>query len=156
MWLLHSLVDGFSVPVHDADVQLYRMLIAIAVLLKTAATLFLGDWNRLRSGSFGRYQIERRRGAELAAIISMLHKPLILIRFAAALLLLVGIQSRLAIAVIILGLVEELSYEYRFNTIYMTLCLCFLLPAQQLGFGFKLSDSVSTANSWSQFLIVLL
>ncbi|MFC4885314.1 hypothetical protein ACFPK5_08960 [Streptomyces beijiangensis] len=141
---------------HDAVLQLYRILVAVAVLWKSGATLLLGDWNRIRIGSFGRYQLEKRHGAARVWMISTFHKPLILARLAAAVLLLLGVGSRVAILVIVLGFVHELCYEYRFNTIYITLCLCCLLPAQRLGTGFELSGGTSTANSWSQFLVVLL
>ncbi|WP_280688662.1 MULTISPECIES: hypothetical protein [unclassified Kitasatospora] len=156
MWLFRELLTGFSTPVHDSRIQVYRVLIAVAALLKTGATLFLGDWNRLRAGSFGRFRLERRWGIDRARLLSSVHQPLVVARLAASVLLLFGIQSRAAIVVLLLGFAQELCYEYRFNTIYLVTCLCFLLPAQNLGTTLAPSDGVSTGNAWSQFLIVLL
>ncbi|GAA5706840.1 hypothetical protein [Streptomyces avermitilis] len=156
MWLFHELATGFSWPVHDSRIQMYRILLAAAALLKALATLFLGDWNRLRVNSFGRFRLERTWGAGQARLISAVHKPLVLARLLASVLLLVGIEPKAAIAILLVGFGHELCYEYRFNTIYIATCLCFLLPAGSLGTTLGLSDGVSTDNAWSQFLIVLL
>jgi hypothetical protein len=76
MWLWQALSSGFSYEVHDGRIQLYQVLIGVAVLLKAGGTAFLGDWNRLRPGSFGRMMLESRQGSARAELISRVHKRL--------------------------------------------------------------------------------
>jgi hypothetical protein len=156
VWLLQSLSAGFDFPTRDARLQVYRVLLAVAVLWKTGATAFLGDWNRLRPGGFGRRLLANARGPRQAAVLAALHKPLVVVRGAAGVMLLFGVEPRLAAVAAAVGFAHELAYEYRFNTIYITLSLLCLLPAGRLGDGLLPADGVSSANTWSQFLIVLL
>lgn len=156
MWLWSSLSSAFDFPVHDGRLQLYRILLGAAMTWKTAASTFLGDWRRLQAGSFGRYQLAHRRGERAAGWIAAVHKPLLAARLPCCVLLLAGALPKLAIVVIVAGLVQELLYEYRFNTIYLALCALFLLPAGDLGSLGTPSASMSSANTWSQFLIVVL
>ncbi|MFI9811220.1 hypothetical protein [Saccharothrix variisporea] len=156
MWLLESLSNGFDTPVRDANLQVYRMLLAAAVLIKIGATAFLGDWNRFRPGGFGRYVLERQRGVRWARFLAAVHKPLVVARGIAAVMLFFGVAPKIAALIAAVGFLHELSYEYRFNTIYISLSLLCLLPAGRLGDSLSLSDGSSSANTWSQFLIVLL
>ena len=126
------------------------------MLWKTGATGFLGDWNRLRGGGFGRRLLENARGPRQAAVLAALHKPLVVVRGIAGVMLLFGVAPKLAAVAAAVGFLHELSYEYRFNTIYVALSLLCLLPAGRLGDTLLPVEGVSSANTWSQFLIVVL
>lgn len=156
VWLLQSLSTGFDFPTQEARLQLYRVLLAVAVLWKAGATAFFGDWNRLRPGGFGRRMLVNARGPRQAAVLAALHKPLVVVRGVAGVMLLFGVEPKLAVVMAAVGFAHELSYEYRFNTIYITLSLLCLLPAGRLGDTLLPVEGVSSANTWSQFLIVLL
>jgi hypothetical protein len=128
----------------------------VASIWKALAIMLYGEWNRLEVAGYHYFALAKRSGPRMARAISRTHQPLLVSRLLASVALLLGYGSQIAILVIAIALIVELGYEYRFNTIYMLLCLLCLLPSGSLGSGVHLSDQLSSKNTWSQVLIVLL
>jgi hypothetical protein len=95
-------------------------------------------------------------GKDQADLISATYRPVIAIRLLASIAVTCGISPRISALLVLGGLFYELIYEYRYNTIYIALMVACLLPAGNLGNGFTISDQISSANTWAQFLAVLI
>lgn len=155
MWLFTSLARGFDYPTHEWRLQLFRILLGTALFWKTAAIVFYGEWRRLERGGYDYFVLARQRGKAWADAVSSVFKPVMMARLFASIAVGAGVETRVALVVAAIGLLCELSYEYRFNSLYMLLCVVCLLAAGAAGHGLELSHVRSTRNTWSQFLIVL-
>ncbi|MFD1275697.1 hypothetical protein [Streptomyces kaempferi] len=95
-------------------------------------------------------------GNDQADLISSTYRPVMAIRLLASVAVICGIAPKLCAVLVLAGLFCELIYEYRYNTTYMALMVACLLPAGNIGTGFTFSDEASSANTWAQFLAVLI
>lgn len=155
MWLWESLQNNFATGTHEWRLQVFRIVIGIAVLWKSLASIVYGEWRRLEPGGLDHYILCRRFGVRRATAFAGFHRPLLAIRAIASGALIVGYGAKPAVVLICVSLLYELVNEYRFNTLYLLLCLLLLLPAGALGTNLVLSPQVSSRNTWSQALIVL-
>lgn len=156
MWLFEAIGSAFDYPTDEARLQWFRIGLGIACLLKFLVALTHGQWDRLRPDSLGYYTLTRKYGARNAVLISWAYRPILVVRVAAAVLLLTGTWPKISALVIAAGLAYELLYAFRYNTIYLSLLSLALLPAGQLGTDLTPESVISAANTWSQFLVVLL
>lgn len=135
--------------------QYFRMGLGVACALKFVTSLTHGGWNRLAS-SFTRHDLDTRHGPRGAALVVACYRPVLCVRLAAALLLTAGVAPRAAAVVVIAGLLFELMYEFRSNTVFLALMVGCVLVAGNLGDGVHVVHRMSAANTWAQFLVVLI
>ena len=154
MWIFTALSDGFSVSVHDWRLQFFRIVIGAAVLSKTLISICCGDWNRLVEGSFGRFAMAERHGARRACLVAQTHKYALVLRCVLSIFLLMGVMPSACCLGLALLLYLELIWEYRFNTVYLMLCLVATASGQHLS-GWAPVGSTNS-NTFSQFILVLL
>ncbi|MGW1373006.1 hypothetical protein ACWD6P_01840 [Streptomyces sp. NPDC002446] len=156
MWLSDAVAELFRLPTDESRIQIFRMLVGAACTLKFLGELTQGTWNFLAHGSYSRFELRKLRGADAELLVCALYRPVVIARLVAALMLTAGVLPRVAAVLVALGLAFELSYLYRFNTIYLMLTVACLVFAGAPGNGFALSYARTDANTWSQFLIVLI
>ncbi|WP_432095753.1 hypothetical protein [Streptomyces sp. bgisy100] len=156
MWLYESLTSLFQKTTDESHLQLFRILLGIACIAKFAGALLQGMWSFLASGTYSRFELRQHRGADAENLISALHRPVTVARLAGALALTAGFLPHTAAAVVSLGLAFELSYLFRFNTVYLMLCTACLVFAGAPGTGVALSHAHTASNTFAQVLIVLI
>ncbi|MFJ3203322.1 hypothetical protein [Streptomyces sp. NPDC086989] len=156
MWFFHSLTDLFHNPTQEAHLQLFRIALGFACVVKFLGELVQGMWNFLAVGTYSRHELGQRRGPDAVALIAALHHPVTVLRLTAALALTLGPWPHAAAAAVTLGLAFELTYLYRFNTVYLMLCAACLMFAGAPGRGLSVTYAQSSANTFAQFLIVLI
>ncbi|MFI7129478.1 hypothetical protein ACIBQ1_27525 [Nonomuraea sp. NPDC050153] len=156
MWFFDAALSLFSTPTDEAHLQYFRMGLGLACLMKFAVWFTHGAWSRMAPGGFGRYDIECRLGARRAAFVAAMYRPVLCMRVIAAAFLVAGILPKAAAVVVMAGLLFELQYELRSNTIYLGMMVACMLVAGNLGEGFTVIHRMSDANTWAQFLVVLI
>jgi hypothetical protein len=156
VWLFDAFASLFTMPTDEAHMQYFRMGLALACLLKFAVWFSHGAWERLEEGAFPRYDLSRRLGVRRAAFVAAAYRPILVIRPVAAALLLIGVWPKVAALVVMAGLLFELHYEYRSNTLFLTLMTGCLLVAGDPGTGLTVTHRLSDANTWAQTLVVLI
>lgn len=155
MWLFDAVASAFTAPVPERSVQVFRIIFGIACLMKFSTLIMQNDLGRLNPAGYQFYKLRARRGEKAAARISRSHTTVAVLRTFAAAWVVIGPWPRIAVLVVLVGLVFELNYDYRFNTIFLLLVGCCLLLAGAVGSGLVLSDVHSSKNTWAQFLIVV-
>ncbi|MFF3372051.1 hypothetical protein ACFYXF_03730 [Streptomyces sp. NPDC002680] len=143
-------------PTSESRMQYFRIFIGVACFAKFSLALANRGWYRLERGGYTHYVLQRRMDKEQADLISATYRPVIIIRLFASITLACGILPRVSAPLVLGGLFYELIYEYRYNTIYTALMVASLLPAGNLGSGLTISHQTSSANTWAQFLAVLI
>lgn len=156
MWLLDAVTSLFTTPTDEARLQYFRMGLGLACALKFAVALSHGGWSRLAPGGFARHDLDRRHGAPRAALVAGWYRPVLCLRLVAALALTTGVLPGAAALLVVGGLLFELLYEYRSNTVYLALMTACLLVAGNPGHGLHVVHRMSDANTWAQFLVVLI
>jgi hypothetical protein len=156
VWLFEALGHGFQYSVPDWRLQWFRIIFAAACLLKFTVSLSHGGFDRMAPGSLGRFQLCAAYGARRGLLLARAYRPTLLVRCLAALGVFLGIGLRAAIVLVLAGLLFELTYAFRYNTVYLALLSCCLLVAGDPGTGFAVSSAVSNDNTWTQFLIVFI
>ncbi|MFJ9761898.1 hypothetical protein [Streptomyces sp. NPDC101149] len=156
MWFLDTITSGFSTPTSECRIQYFRIIIGIACFAKFSLALLNKGWYRLEKDGYTHYSLQRRMGVEQADLITATYHSVMVIRLLASIAVICGIAPRISALLVVGGLFYELIYEYRYNTIYIALMVACLLPAGNLGDGFTVSDQASSANTWAQFLAVLI
>lgn len=155
MWWCDAVLSGFTTPTDEARIQLFRVLLGAACLAKFLIAPTHGGWSRLALGSFPRYGLARRFGLGRADLIGGAYRSVLCLRAVAAGAYLTGVLPRLAGLVVIGGLLFELTYAWRNNTIYLALLVGCTLLSGALGGGLAWRHRMSDANTWAQFLVVL-
>lgn len=156
MWLYDALRSGFNLEVDAWSIQLFRLCVATACLFKFVVDLAQGGFVRLSRDSFTRHQLIGGRWRRQARLLIALHRPVHVLRLVAAVTLLAGIHPNASALVAALGLVHELIYEYRRHAVYLAAVLILCLPAGRLADGVLPRHHMTTENTWSQFLVVVL
>jgi hypothetical protein len=151
-----ALLSGFTGRTDEATVQVVRIGAGLAVSIKAAVSIGRGGWSRLEPGRLGRFRLERDRGPVVAGRLAAVHRPLLVLTLLAGVALALGLQPKPACLVVAAGLLHELSYDYRFNTLFLLMLDGCLVAAGALGHGLRPVHQLSSANTWSQFLIMLL
>lgn len=155
MWFFDAVTSVFTTHTDEARMQYFRIGLGVACVLKFVMSLTHGGWNRLASG-FTRHDLDTRHGPSRAALVVACYRPVLCVRLAAALLLTSGVAPKAAAVVVIAGLVFELTYEFRSNTVFLALMVGCVLVAGNLGDGVHVVHRMSAANTWAQFLVVLI
>jgi hypothetical protein len=155
VWLIESLLHGFRDATPEWRIQLFRILFGVACLAKFSVTFGHGGFARMAPGSLGRFQLCATHGQRRGQLLSDAYQPILVVRWIAATAVLCGFEPRIALVVVGLGLLFELTYAFRYNTIYLALLTCCLIAAGDLGRGFRFSAE-SSNNTWAQFLIVFI
>ncbi|MGI5159043.1 hypothetical protein [Microbispora sp. CA-102843] len=157
MWFLEAFVSGFTLPTHEWRLQVFRIIIGAACLLKFSLALGGGGLQRYSSDGYPYYSLVKRHGEDRARIIARLYKPVVMLRIPAAASLMLGLYPKIAALLVLLALAYELLYNYRSNTTYLGLAVAPLLIAGSLGHGLDISmTAISSSNTWAQWLIVLI
>ncbi|MFI9387148.1 hypothetical protein [Kutzneria sp. NPDC052558] len=156
MWLFDAALNGFHTATPEWRLQLFRVLLGAACLLKFTVALTHGGLSRLNPGTLGRHELVVKYGARDGEWLARVYQPVLFLRLLAGVALLLGLWPKLAVCVVVLGLLHERTYAPRFNSIYLMLLALCLLPAGALGTMFDFSTRTSSANTWAQFLIVVI
>jgi hypothetical protein len=156
VWTSSALLSGFTTQTNEATIQLIRLLVGVALAFKTAVTICRGGWSRLEPDRYDRFLLARRYGAQRSRWWALVHKPLLIATLVGAISMAGGLHPKLGCLVAAAGLLHELSYDYRFNTLFLLMLDCCLLTAGSLGDGLLPAQRISNANTWAQFLVVLL
>jgi hypothetical protein len=156
VWLIDAVMSVFTTHTDEARMQYFRMGVGAACALKFAIALSHGGWTRLAPGGFARHDLDQRHGPHRATLVARWYRPILCVRLAAALLLTGGVAPKAAALAVIGGLLFELLYEYRSNTVFLALMTSCLLVAGNPGDGLYVVHRMSDANTWAQFLVVLI
>jgi hypothetical protein len=95
-------------------------------------------------------------GASRAALIARWYQPILVLRTCAAAAYGLGLLPRVMGIVVIAGLLFETLYDYRFNCYYLALMVACTVIAGNPGYGLCIEHRLSSANTWAQFLVVLI
>lgn len=155
MWLWESLQTSFANPTSEWRLQVFRVVLGSAVVWKALASIFYGEWGRLDRGRLDHHLLQRSKGIHAATAFRLCYKPQLVLRALAGTAMACGYVPKAAAGVVILCLMYELAFEYRFNTLYLSMCAAALLVAGDLGEGLRFSDRESAQNTWAQVIIVL-
>jgi hypothetical protein len=155
VWLIDAVTSGFRSQVPDSGLQAYRVLLGIACLLKAGENFLHGGWSMVRPGSYNAHRVERMVSPALREVVIKAYQPVLALRLVASVGLILGVVPQLMAAIVAAGLAFELLWLFRYNTVYLALCCTALVFAGHLS-GFATTTTVSSANTWSQFLIVLI
>jgi hypothetical protein len=155
LWVVDAVLSGFRSRIPDEPLQIFRLLLGIACLIKVGENLIRGGWSTARDGSYGAYRIERTVPPHLRNLALRIYQPVAIVRLVAALGLILGLAPRVMAAVTAAGLLYELLRLYRNNTVYLALCcICLVFAGHLSGFGTTTTSSAS--HTWAQFLIVFI
>ncbi|THA57111.1 hypothetical protein E6P78_31490 [Streptomyces sp. A0958] len=157
MWFFDALTSGFTTPTDPGRLQTFRILFGTVLTARFALAIGQGGWHRFAPGSLSLHLAEQRYGPDRARRLAAIYRPALLLRTAAALALAAGYAPRIALLAVLAGAGMELLYLRSPNAIRYTLLTgaCLLL-AGDLGHGLHISHTPSTANTWSQCLLVLI
>ncbi|MFJ2876413.1 hypothetical protein [Streptomyces sp. NPDC087298] len=155
MWFFDALASGFRHPTDPGRLQWFRIVFGTVCTLRFA--FGQGGWDRFTPGSLSAHLAEQRFGPARARLLITVHRPVLIVRTAAALALAAGIVPRPALLLVLAGAAMELCYLKSPNTVRYTLLTgaCLLL-AGDLGHGLRVEHGLSTANTWAQCLLVLI
>jgi hypothetical protein len=155
MWWCDAVLSGFTAPTDEARLQWLRILLGAACEIKFLIALTHGGWSRLTRSGFPRYVLVRRFDSMRADLIGVAYRPVLCLRAIAAAAYLLGALPRLAGLVVTAGLLFELTYAYRNNTIFLALLVGCTVLADAPGSGLVVHHRMSEANTWAQFLALL-
>lgn len=156
MILLNAIRSGFTNPTDEGHLQIFRILLGASVLWKGLTSMFLGDWNRFRGESFDVFLLSSRVSMPLVTAIRRIHKPSTVLRALTGIAVGAGWHTRVAIVIAVATLIVEVTYEYRFHNLFLSVALICLLPAGSLGSGAHISHVVSDRNTFSATLLMIL
>ncbi|MGW0883467.1 hypothetical protein [Streptomyces sp. NPDC002671] len=157
MWFFDAAASGFQHPTDPGHLQSFRITFGTVLTLRFILAFGQGGWDRFTPGSLSAHLAEQRLGPARARLLITVYRPALIVRTAAALALALGLVPRLALLVVLVGAAMELLYLKSPNAIRYTLLTgtCLLL-AKDLGHGLHVEHGLSTANTWSQCLLVLI
>ncbi|MFD7444053.1 hypothetical protein [Streptomyces sp. NPDC059909] len=157
MWFFDALASGFQHPTDPGQLQWFRIIFGTVCTLRFALAFGQGGWDRFAPGSLSAHLAEQRLGPARAHLLITVYRPALIVRTAAALVLAVGLGTRLALLLVLAGAAMELLYLKSPNAVRYTLLTgACLLAAGDLGHGLRIEHSPSTANTWAQCLLVLI
>jgi hypothetical protein len=117
MWLIESLSHGFRDAAPEWRIQLFRIVFGAACLVKFSVAFGHGGFARMAPGTFGRFQLCAAHGQRRGRLLSDAYRPILMVRWVAAVAVLSGFEPRIALVVVGLGLLFELTYAFRYNTV---------------------------------------
>ena len=124
-----------------SSVEIFRVALGLALLWKFTLDAWQAGAQRLAPGGFAFRHLEAHH-RRLVRLIPVL-RILLVARFPGALAVVTGQGTWIGLAVCAGWLTCELAYDFRYHTVYLTLCCLFLLPA-------------GASPGWSVVMIVLL
>lgn len=157
MWFFDALASGFQTPTDPARLHWFRLVFGTVLTARFALAFGQGGWRRFTADSISTRLAVQRFGPARARLLTTAYRPALIIRTGAALALAVGLAPRLALLLVLVGAAMELLYLRSPNAVRYTLLTgtCLLL-AGDLGTGLHVEHGSSTANTWSQCLLVLI
>ncbi|MFD0372868.1 hypothetical protein [Streptomyces sp. NPDC127114] len=157
MWFFDALASGFRHPTDPGAVQWFRILFGAVLTARFALAFGQGGWDRLAPGSLSLHLAAQRYGPARARLLATVYRPALVLRTIAAAALAAGLAPRLALLVVLAGAAMELLYLRSPNAVRYTLLTgACLLVAGNLGHGFNIEHTPSTANTWARCLLVLM
>ncbi|MEV2264930.1 hypothetical protein AB0J13_40595 [Streptomyces anulatus] len=155
-WLWEAISSGFTEPTKDWHIQAVRIMFGLACLAKFVHGATGGGWQRFRNDDISSYLFARRYGTRFLPWMRHVYRPALVARIIAAALLAAGVHPRLFAALTVLGLLYEMLFIPRSLTFFMACMGTALAFAGNLGGPFHLDDSTSTANTWTQAIVMIL
>lgn len=155
MWLFKSIADHFTEGFSELRLAHYAQALGVAVLWKTLVSIGYGEWRRLRRNGYAAWTVARRHGKRVAVVLSATHQAMLVLRLLACAAVLLNIGRTLAFAVLVFTLSAELLYEFRFNTVYLTLCSAVVMLSQLPSIA-TLGVSAAAWRGFAAALIVLI
>lgn len=131
MWLSDVLRSGYDATLPLLGLEVFRLCVAAGLVWKFVFDLHWGAWNYLAPHTYIRYRYDRR--PHVVAMSQAQHRVMVVVRLAAATTLLLGVWPRSMALVCAVCLFLELGYDYKFHTIYLAFCCCFLALGPGLG-----------------------
>jgi hypothetical protein len=156
VWLLEAATSWFQIPTDESRMQCFRIALGVACFAKFAVALVHGSWHRFAAAAYERYALVRMYGASRAALIAGCYRSVIVLRTLAAAAYGLGLLPRAMGIIVIAGLLFETLYEYRFNCYYLALMVACTVISGNPGYGLCIEHRWSSANTWAQFLVVLI
>ncbi|MYS32876.1 hypothetical protein K388_07145 [Streptomyces sp. KhCrAH-43] len=157
MWFFDALASGFTTATDPGRLQTFRILFGMVLAARFALSIGQGGWNRFAPGSLSLHLAEQRYGPARARHLAEVYRPALVLRTVAATTLAVGYAPRPALVIVLAGAGMELLYLRSPNAVRYTLLTgTGLLLAGDLGHGLHITHAPSTANTWSQCLLVLI
>jgi uncharacterized membrane protein YphA (DoxX/SURF4 family) len=147
-WLFDYYANGLHGTAPAGRINLFRIVIAIAVLWKVGYELHRGSWHWLNRGTFLRREFDSRFPRLLGW--TRLHRPLIVLKLAASLLLLTGIASHAAAAVLGVAMLADELIEPNYHVVYIASCCLGLALCGGLGEVYSVRDQFSGAAQEEQ------
>jgi hypothetical protein len=146
-WLLDYYAHGLNGTASAGPINLFRIVIAVAALWKVGYEAHRGSWHWLDRGTFLRHEFDLRfprlRGW------TWLHRPLIVVKLVAALMVLTGIASYPAVIVLGLAMAADQFIEPNYHVVYIVSCCFGLALCGGLGDVYSVWDGFSGA-AWAE------
>jgi uncharacterized membrane protein YphA (DoxX/SURF4 family) len=157
VWFFDALTNGFQHPTDPTRLQWFRIVFGTVCTARFALAFGQGGWNRFAPGALSLHLAQQRYGAPRARLLAAVYRPALIARTTAALALAAGQAPRLALLLVLAGISMEFAYLKSPNAVrYTVLTGACLLVAGDLGHGLTPTGGApTTANTWAQFLLVL-
>jgi len=142
-WLLDYYAHGLTGTAPAGPINVFRIVIAVAALWKVVYELRRGSWHWLDRGTFLRHEFDERfprlRGW------TRLHRPLIVVKAVAGLMLLTGVASYPAAIALALAMAADECIEPNYHVVYIASCSIGLALCGGLGEVYSVWDGFSGA-----------
>lgn len=148
-WTLTSLLSGETVFV-GGTIGLYRILLSLAMFWKFGVEFVRGHHTYLDHGQYPDAKYQTFHG-DPWVVTSRNWRVLSFLRIGAAVALLLGVATKLALAIIVLSLVIELRFYFKYFANFLLLQCIGLLFSKSVGVSCSVPTLVAS-SSWSDFL----
>ncbi|MFE7528026.1 hypothetical protein ACFU7Y_20255 [Kitasatospora sp. NPDC057542] len=156
VWLFDAVTSGFQYPTDPSRLQMFRIAFGAVLTFRFAAAFTSGGWNRFAPDQVQAAFARRRHGDTRARVLFAVYRPMLVLRALAAPALALGLAPRLTLPIVLAGATTEFAYLRSPSAVrYIILTGTCLLLAGDLGHGLTLTHAPSHANTWAQFLLVL-
>lgn len=155
MWIFDALAHNFDVATSEWRVQVFRVLFGLGCLDKFFETFRHEGWRRFDQGTFNRFYLERKQGV-VGQWVAETYKLSSVVRCLPAFGVVVGVWTKVCVAMVVASFVLELLYDPpRKTPVFFILNGVYLMLAGHSGSLFHFSTTQTTANTWAQCLIAI-
>lgn len=130
MWWVEAVAAGFTYPAPALQINLFRVVLAAAMLVKFGYEHGRGGWRYFEPASYVYYRFRQEHPRLRVGRTG--YRVLYVAKFVAAGCLLAGVAPRAAALVLAVWFFFELRYDRKFHTAYLGLCALFLAASPAL------------------------
>lgn len=153
-WWIDALLSGFTSDYPVQVIRVFQVLLLSAIAWKFVFEEVRGARSYFDSDAYIRFAFRQRVGFDVPSSAYMAAYALKFVGPAVAFL---GPAQRVALALLAAWFAFELSYDFKFHTVYIGACYAILSVSDGVSsFPWGETDPQRAATSWVPFLIVML